>query len=93
MDLIVEKQDGARVGPGGGRGGDGVGGSLQLYLSGSSSLMKFWSPDTRLARAPVDPERSLRSLLLVKSYGTEHPGSQRVHLQGSSGESIGQRRE
>lgn len=28
--------------------------------------MIFWSPDTRLARAPVDPERSLGSLLLVK---------------------------
>lgn len=44
--------------------------------------MKLWSPDTRLARAPVDPERSLGSLLLVKSYDTEHPGSQRGSSSG-----------
>lgn len=44
--------------------------------------MKFWSPDTRLAKAPVDPERSLGSLLLVKSYDTEHQGSQKGLFSG-----------
>lgn len=52
MDLIVEKQDGARVGP---RGGDGAGGSLQLYLFKELFTDDILEPRYKVSKGPCGP--------------------------------------
>lgn len=55
MDLTVERQDRAKVGPRGGRGGDGMGGSLQLSLFRELFTDEILEPRYKVSKGPCGP--------------------------------------